>query len=208
MISAITAHTPKHHSFVHVSMGKRRYFNVIHTVDYGKGVHLHAQVHLKMIITNPVKRIDQMVARILIAVDGSVTAENALREAIHLGTKLNAELHALYVAPSENYPLTPPSPAFSRIDPTYDMLGKIVDEEIEHIQQRIGEIATETGGDITIHIQRGDPRNEIIHLAEQLGVDLVVLGSVGRSRLDRLLLGSVSSYVVEHSPISTLVVRP
>ncbi len=207
MISAITAHTPKQHPFVHASMGKRWYFNVIHTADYGKGVRRPAQAHLKMIITDPVKRVDQMVARILVAVDGSDTAEKALREAIHLSKVLNAELHALYVAPSENYPLAPPSPAFSRIDPTYDMLGKIVDEETEHIQHWIGDIATETGGELTIHVQRGDPRNEIIHLAEHFDVDLVVLGSVGRSRLDRLLLGSVSSYVVEHSPISTLVVR-
>lgn len=149
-----------------------------------------------------------MVARILVAVDGSPTGEQALREAIHLGTALGAELHALYVAPPDNYPLTPPTPAFSRIDPTYDMLGKIVDEETRHIQQRIEDIAAETGGEIIIHVTRGDARSEIIRLAMHLGADLVVLGSVGRSRLDRLLLGSVSSYVVEHSPTSTLIVRP
>jgi len=149
-----------------------------------------------------------MVARLLVAVDGSATGDKALREAILLGKELNADIHALYVAPPKNYPLTPPSPAFSRIDPTYDVLTKIVDEESEHIQRRIKNIATEMGADITIHLQRGDARSEIISLAQQLGADLIVLGSVGRSMLDRILLGSVSSYVVEHSPISTLVVRP
>ncbi|MDG6257804.1 MAG: universal stress protein [Methanomicrobiaceae archaeon] len=149
-----------------------------------------------------------MVARLLVAFDGSATGDNALREAILLGKELNADIHALYVAPSKNYPLTPPSPAFSRIDPTYDLLTKIIDEETEHIEQRMKNIAAEIGANITIHIQRGDARSEIIHLAQHLDVDIIVLGSVGRSRLDRLLLGSVSSYVVEHSPISTLIVRP
>jgi nucleotide-binding universal stress UspA family protein len=149
-----------------------------------------------------------MVTRLLVAVDGSATGEKALREAISLGKELNADIHALYVAPSKNYPLTPPSPAFSRIDPTYDALAKIIDEETEHIQRRIKNIADEIGADVTIHIERGDARGEIINLAQQLGADLIVLGSVGRNRLDRLLLGSVSAYVVEHSPISTLVVRP
>jgi nucleotide-binding universal stress UspA family protein len=169
---------------------------------------VHFPRHSKVINTDPVKRIDKMVTRILVAVDGSATGEKALREAIYLGSELNAEVHALYVAPSKNYPLTPPSPAFSRIDPTYDILTKIVDEETENIRNRITEIATEIGAEITIHVTSGDARNEIIRLAQQLGADLIVLGSVGRNRLDLLLLGSVSSYVVEHSPISTLVVRP
>ncbi|MDD1670630.1 MAG: universal stress protein, partial [Methanomicrobiales archaeon] len=41
----------------------------------------------------------------------------------------------------------------------------------------------------------------------EIGADLVVLGSHGKSNLDRILLGSVSSFVVSHSPVSTLVVR-
>ena len=149
-----------------------------------------------------------MATRILVAVDGSATGEKALLEALTFSRALNAEIHALYVAPSNNYPLTPPSPAFSRLDPTYEVLGRIVDEEIGNIQSRMKEIAAGAGAELTIHITRGDARHEIISLAQRLGADLIVLGSVGRSRLDRLLLGSVSSYVVEHSPISTLVVRP
>jgi nucleotide-binding universal stress UspA family protein len=53
----------------------------------------------------------------------------------------------------------------------------------------------------------GDAGSEIISLAEQEKCDLIVIGSHGKSRIDRLLSGSVSSFVVTHSKVTTMVVR-
>ena len=58
-----------------------------------------------------------------------------------------------------------------------------------------------------MHTRVGDPSTEIINAAKELNADLIVVGSKGKSLVERLLLGSVSTYVVTHSPISTLVVR-
>gem|GEM_PF-153697 len=206
-MSVITAQTQ---TFTHPNqdiMSRRRHNTGIRPCNDLKGVAV-APGYFTIINTDPAQRVDSMVARLLVAMDGSATGEKAFRKALHLGKELNAELHALYVAPPKNYPLTPPTPAYSRIDPTYDALATIIDKETEHMQHRMESIAEEIGAEIRIHIQTGDARSEIIRLAQQLAADIIVLGSVGRSRLDRLLLGSVSSYVVEHSPISTLIVRP
>ena len=53
----------------------------------------------------------------------------------------------------------------------------------------------------------GDPRSAITDAAARERVDLVIVGSHGRSGIKKLLLGSVASHVVSHAPCSVLVVK-
>ncbi|HQZ97301.1 MAG TPA: universal stress protein, partial [Pyrinomonadaceae bacterium] len=53
----------------------------------------------------------------------------------------------------------------------------------------------------------GSPGSRIVETAEQIGADLIIIGSHGYRRWERILLGSVSSSVVHHAPCSVLVVR-
>ncbi|MGE5175297.1 MAG: universal stress protein [Hyphomicrobiales bacterium] len=53
----------------------------------------------------------------------------------------------------------------------------------------------------------GDPRSAIVDAATRERVDLVIVGSHGRSGFKKLLLGSVASHVVAHAPCSVLVVK-
>lgn len=59
----------------------------------------------------------------------------------------------------------------------------------------------------TFHVKKGDPRHAIIDLAAEIGADLIVLGSTGKGFATRVIMGSVSSYISNHSPVSTLVIR-
>jgi nucleotide-binding universal stress UspA family protein len=56
-------------------------------------------------------------------------------------------------------------------------------------------------------IEVGEVAGTICHVAEELGADVVVVGSHGRTGLERLFLGSVSEHVVRHAPCPVLVVR-
>jgi nucleotide-binding universal stress UspA family protein len=56
-------------------------------------------------------------------------------------------------------------------------------------------------------VPQGDPRECLVEVAKKERADLVILGSHGRSGLGRLLLGSVASHVVAHSPCSVLVIK-
>ena len=58
-----------------------------------------------------------------------------------------------------------------------------------------------------VHVAVGHPGSEILHIAEEIGADLVVVGSRGFDLLRRALLGSVSESVVRHAHCSVLVVR-
>jgi len=53
----------------------------------------------------------------------------------------------------------------------------------------------------------GDPREALLEVAKREGVDLIVVGSHGRTGLEKLLMGSVASHIVAHAPCSVLVVR-
>ena len=61
---------------------------------------------------------------------------------------------------------------------------------------------------ITTDVLFGSPESRIVETAEQMRSDLIVVGSHGYNRWERLLLGSVSDSVVHHAPCSVLVVRP
>ncbi|CAM4300873.1 universal stress protein [Vibrio astriarenae] len=58
------------------------------------------------------------------------------------------------------------------------------------------------------HVAEGKAYSTILEYAEKLGADLIVMPSHKRSKLDKVVLGSVASKVVQNSPINVLVVKP
>jgi nucleotide-binding universal stress UspA family protein len=57
-------------------------------------------------------------------------------------------------------------------------------------------------------VRKGQPAKIINEVADEVGADLIVLGTHGRSGLERMLLGSVSETVSRHSSCTVLLVRP
>jgi len=85
-------------------------------------------------------------------------------------------------------------------------------EELEREAQRLldaqAEKVRDTGGNLAkAHLRVGKPDEEIVDLAEELEVGLIVLGSRGHGGVRRALMGSVSDSVVRHAHCPVLVVR-
>ena len=133
--------------------------------------------------------------KILLATDGSKDATLAAQDAIDLSDQSGAELHVVYVGHSS---LTQP--------PT---------EYRTAAQERLDELVTkveDAGGTVAeAHLRmdtQGSMEDEnIVGLAEELGTDLIVIGSQGLSRMKRLLMGSVSERVVRLAHCPVLVMR-
>jgi nucleotide-binding universal stress UspA family protein len=68
--------------------------------------------------------------------------------------------------------------------------------------------ATITSMQIDKRIEVGDVGGTVCRVAEELHVDVIVVGSHGRGAIERILLGSVSEQIVRHAPCPVLVVRP
>lgn len=144
-----------------------------------------------------------MYQRILVPMDGSNTAQQALQEAVKLARYLSAQLRILYVVDELNY-----------IDP--DSYVNIV--ELRNIHQQAGErvlaagyeLAHQAGVAVETHLLEtltDSVGNAIDAEAVRWKADLMVLGTHGRSGLNRLLFGSVAENVVRHSPVPVLLVH-
>jgi nucleotide-binding universal stress UspA family protein len=90
----------------------------------------------------------------------------------------------------------------------------VIREADEQLRVRLGKIATESADALrragliaTTHVVEGDPRETILMAAWAAGADTIFVGARGHGRMERLLLGSVSSYIVTHAACSVEVVR-
>jgi nucleotide-binding universal stress UspA family protein len=138
-------------------------------------------------------------AKILLPTDGSEEAALAARTAADLATKTGSELHLVHVL------VLPP-------ETLYDPFGTDAREEFEKRGRARLEELTEkleaSGGAVEgAHFRVGSPDAEIIAQAEEVGADMVVLGSRGLGVMRRALMGSVSDSVVRHAHCPILVVR-
>ncbi|MDD2473892.1 MULTISPECIES: universal stress protein [Methanomicrobiaceae] len=141
-----------------------------------------------------------MFRKILVAIDGSEPANRALEEAIGEAGVWNAEVHVVYVVESGLFSSLP-------MDNTLEVMYSVLQKEGKEVLEAARKKADAAGVSLTTHLGQGHAGSQIVALAKELGVDLIMLGSYGKSGVDRLLLGSVTDYVVRNSSITTTVVR-
>lgn len=138
-----------------------------------------------------------MYDRILVATDGSTTARRASDHASELARQFGAALHAVYVIETRT------GYDNAIVDP--DVVRRNFREEGEEalaaIEERAGsELA------VTTAIREGIPHEELLAYADEHDIDLVVMGSKGRSAFKTRLLGSVTEAVLHSGAVPVLVV--
>jgi nucleotide-binding universal stress UspA family protein len=146
----------------------------------------------------PILRPAKAVRRILLATDLSPASEGATQHAIDLAHDLGAQLLIVSV-----------------IDP--DVRGA-AGVRLERMDQRRAarELAAQAvvvrgrqaGIGVSFLIWEGEPGPAIVEAAEAEGADMIVVGSHGRGRVGRFMLGSVSDHVIRNAAAPVLVVRP
>jgi len=137
---------------------------------------------------------------ILVAIDGSEASEKAIGRAVDEAKAWNAKLHAVYVVETGLFSSLPS-------DNTVEIMYRVLETEGNAVLAKAKKIAAEKGVTLITHMKQGHAGSEVVALAGQEKCDLVIVGSHGKSKADQLLIGSVSTYIVTHCPVSTLVVR-
>ncbi|MCX9084839.1 MAG: universal stress protein [Candidatus Methanoperedens sp.] len=138
--------------------------------------------------------------KILIATDGSENTKKALDYGIDLAINTGAKLQAIYVVDTGKYSSIPMSApmeyAFSILRQEGDIALKFVAEmaEAAGLEKEEGVIV------------EGNPADEIIKYAENNSIDLIVMGTMGKSGIDRFLMGSVADKVIRNSRIPVIAV--
>ena len=139
---------------------------------------------------------------ILVAIDGSEKAEKAFSEAVTIAKRNQAKLHILYVNEvTGNY--------FGDFAFVTTNLKEELDEVAENPMKAHRNLAIEKGlTDIETYILYGYPKTLIANFNESKEkIDLIVMGATGLNAVERVLVGSTTSYVVTHAPCNVLVVK-
>ena len=139
--------------------------------------------------------------KVLLAVDGSGDAALAIQTAVDMVNRTNSELHVVHVGVISPYVL-PDTLSANQYETWKKEAQERLDSEVEKIAA--------AGGDVTqAHLRMGRRADEeIIGLAEELEVEMIVVGSRGYGTMRRAFLGSDSDSIVRHAPCPVLVVRP
>jgi nucleotide-binding universal stress UspA family protein len=139
--------------------------------------------------------------KVLLATDGSESSALAALAALELSKRLGSEVHIIYVAREHPY-----------LHAYHDLRHQEEEERFNSEDERMlgesVEYVRKAGGAVTeSYLRVGEAAKEIVELAEELGAGLVVLGSNGRGRIRRTLMGSVSTSVLRHAHCSVLIAR-
>jgi nucleotide-binding universal stress UspA family protein len=137
--------------------------------------------------------------RVLVATDTSETSAGAERAGIELSSRVGATLVFLSVIDTSRLRL-PGGLFHTRVDQVRARRESALAVSVARARQ--------LGIAAQFIIWEGDPGASIIDAAEAETADLIVIGSHGRGPVGRLLLGSVSSYVVDHGRMPVMVIRP
>jgi nucleotide-binding universal stress UspA family protein len=139
-----------------------------------------------------------MYADILVPVDGSEASMDAVSHAAALADVHEATIHVVYVV----------QPQAGVESAGVDVVGALEDvgeRAIEDADARVAEAGLDS---IESSILEGTPHRQILDYAEANGIDLIVMGTHGRTGLGRLLLGSVTEKIVRAASVPVLTVRP
>lgn len=136
-----------------------------------------------------------MYNKILLPTDGSDESMQAVNHAEELADKFGAEVHILHVADITKEAGEPRIP--SQVEAMRDVGEDIVDE----VENDFENAHTETS------VKVGIPHQEINSYVEEEDIDLVTMGSHGRSGLNRMLLGSVTEKVLRTCSVPVLTVQ-
>ncbi len=143
--------------------------------------------------------------KVLLAIDGSEISKEAVTRLPDLVRLNGSEIILLTVAPN---PVMPDMSGFMAppyVD--YNLLAQQVKAEAEsNLAEAAAILRTRGLSPKPVYLQ-GDPAGEILELVRNESVDLVVVGSHGRTGFKKFLLGSVSARIVNEAPCPVLVIK-
>lgn len=152
-------------------------------------------------------------SRVLVAIDGSTSSMHIIDCAIPIAMKNNSQLVILYVIDVYKYPYLPSSIILA---PTFGSEKYL--EERNEAEEQMNKIKEKYKQKTKNNIDSKELKTEIIEgaksaattimeYAESENIDLIIIGSRGRTSFKKLLLGSVSSDIIKNAHCAVLVIR-
>jgi len=142
-----------------------------------------------------------MYKNIVLAYDGSLASQEALLNCKDLSQWQQTHVHLLAVVP---YDLVSMGPETSYYNEEQNKIEH--DRFVQVLNDGVSQL-TQTGINAVGELRKGDAVDQIVHYAQEIAADLIILGHKHRdSWIERWWRGSISKALIEHSPCSVLVV--
>jgi len=138
--------------------------------------------------------------KIVVPTDGSDVSIEAAKHAVNIAKEFDAEIYAIYVIDVSPFVGLP-------AEGSWEMISELLKEEGHDALKKIKKLAEEWGVEIHTEMLEGVPANEIVEFAEKKKADLIVMGTTGKTGLERILLGSVAERVIKNAHCPVLVVK-
>ncbi len=146
---------------------------------------------------------EKKIERILCAIDFAENSKEIVDYAKTFQKAFNCEIHVIYVAPTLSqyigFQISPSS--------IEDFVGEIIKGAQETMDKFIAENFPENHK-VKGEVLTGYAAEEIINYAKNNQIDLIIMGTHGRTGIDKILFGSVAEKVVKSSHIPVLTIRP
>ncbi|MGX6977909.1 universal stress protein [Vagococcus elongatus] len=139
--------------------------------------------------------------KILVPFDGSDQAKEAFEHAKVLAGIQKGHVTVLQVLTPIAYYLTPYTLVPS------SLLDGEKEADLQLKRELEEELNPENAKNITVIVLRDTPKNGIVDFAKENDYDVIVMGATGKHGINKLLVGSTASYVVNHAPCSVITVK-
>jgi nucleotide-binding universal stress UspA family protein len=143
-----------------------------------------------------------MISSMVVGTDGSETAQEAVRQAVELASRLGATVHLV----SAYEPVPEGRLREERVQVPEDYEWMVNPREDVNTTLK-GAAEQMEGIEVQTHAREGDPADAILDVAEEHNADLIVVGNKGMTGAKRFLLGSVPNKISHHAPCSVMIIR-
>jgi nucleotide-binding universal stress UspA family protein len=140
----------------------------------------------------------ELFKKILIATDGSRRTQNAVEMGLKIAKEQRSKVYAVYVVDTVTFTSIP-------MDVTWENMYQLLKDEGEDAVKAVKDGAQDA--DVETRVLEGNPAVEITKFAADNGVDLIVMGTLGKSGIDRILLGSTAEKVIRIAHCPVLVIK-
>jgi nucleotide-binding universal stress UspA family protein len=144
--------------------------------------------------------------KIMIATDGSACSGLVADKGIELARLSGGMVYAVYVV-STAYLSPMDGDYFMGMNPYWESIHEALIKQGQQAIDSIKSLGEMKGINVESVLLEGNPSDELIRYAEEEKMDIVIMGTLGKTGLDRMLLGSVAGNLVRHSKVPVMVVR-
>jgi nucleotide-binding universal stress UspA family protein len=145
--------------------------------------------------------------KIMVATDGSDSSRLAADKGIELARLSGGMIYAVCVVSTASLSMYGDYFSSMNVNPYWELIYETLKNQGQQAVDYVKGLGEMKGINVESVLLEGYPADELIRYAEENKIDLIVMGTLGKTGLDRLLLGSVAGNVVRHSKVPVMIVR-